>query len=1511
MGRRSWCIGWLGALLLPAWLVAADDGNVKKPAAPTRAPELWAIVVGVDDYDDPAIGDLQTSSRQTTAMLQWLRATAGWNRAHLLLLSDLGAHDPGSAEKPATNILPTRKNLDWAFKVWLKPKAQSGDLIVFYFAGKAKGLAQPEGEFNEPVPHYYLLPRDANPTSLKATGWELDEALDDFAVQGKFQIVCWLGTSLPPRNPAAKPGGDGARPTGAGFLRGLTRWPGVSAWLAADEAAPDLLGEAADRFQAALLKGLGTPERRNNLAACLQQLRERPDLAKQGFAAVGGVPPETTLWSQDFGQVQAPERPEMVLQVGHADRITGIVSAADNRKMMTSSGDSTVRVWSLADRALLRVLTGPMVQSSNLALSLDGHWLVSSDGLNRIFVHEVAREFAPRPIAQQLHRKPVTQILMLADGDHFVSIDQDARSYRWDLKRKPMVPEPWLKGVGCLEAARGAGVVAASCDDGQIRVFRADGTAGAPQAPRPGAGAGVGLPTALAVAPDGRTLALGYKDGRLIVRDTATRKLTEYAVAAGPIDRLAFSTTALLAVGHEQGARVLALSDLGKPGTDFLDRAPGRLVFSGDGRYLAACVANTGELRVWRLDGAEPTRPILADDKANAYSLAFSGDDRAVIAGGFDGTVRVIALGPDDPARNWNIAANRGKIHQLSAAPSREHLLLVTESRQARIWDLKERFSRGLPGTWTSGVYVKDPVSRAGNLILSAPDEGENHGEVVLVDQAKFARLGEFSRTAGVFKVPEGMVFENLTLSPDGTRVAASADPAQVPLVCVWDTKTRRLTHWIQRLDDPARVLRFTNDGRHLVTAGDGPEARFWDVKGPEGEVAAPSWTFADPDASHITRLAIRPDAVNQLVMGHSDGRVSLWTWKDGQSRQVAKDLASGIFRSAVKALAFTTREDGVYLVAGGDSTALWFGKMDPTPRRINDFGAGPHHFEQVNALIAWPGTSIVVSGSDDTTVKFWDLGKRSLWGTFSAATKISTPEGRGDGNVPLDWVLFTPDGRFDSSDSVEGRSLVRFRHRDDPRSMEQYDVSITGLESADKPEPKDPLATSLYTFELTELLRKGQYPTVARNGAEPPLLALEPPTEADANQSEAVLNVTLGTLDARDLRLYQNGVPIAVAPARGETFAARKIPVRVKLTKGRNLFYAMASRAGAVDGRSREVELRYDGETEPGRIHVISLGVGDYARRKLNYARRDAERIGDVLRDRGLSAAGTPGMRIVLTDDQVTEKGITQAFGTLAKRVKKCPQDTVVVFLAGHTGVMDSRLFCLLLSTFPFPADAPLIVAARDAAPIPDKMKDVDRKKHLRPYYLVAQNLNRVDALQRLVIVDACQAEAILEDERVTAIQKWMEISSRPARTSYLMAARRGEPAMEAAPLGHGLLTFTLLRGMGAIGARDNVPEEITRLNLPDNADFDHNGDLTTGELSRYVDTALPPITRVFPRMVVASRAAGLTKDELANMEKNLDQKPRFQRTDISFRLFRLPDSQPKNVAAVPKPSRPREPGP
>ena len=397
-------------------------------------------------------------------------------------------------------------------------------------------------------------------------------------------------------------------------------------------------------------------------------------------------------------------------------------------------------------------------------------------------------------------------------------------------------------------------------------------------------------------------------------------------------------------------------------------------------------------------------------------------------------------------------------------------------------------------------------------------------------------------------------------------------------------------------------------------------------------------------------------------------------------------------------------------------------------------------------------------------------------------------------------------------------------------------------------------------------------------------------PPRSDPTLSKSRLTITLGAADFQDVRLYHNDVPIPITWNQNGP-RPMSLDVTVTLAPNRNRFYVMASRENVYDSCSKVVEVDYQAPMDPGQIHILALGVGAYERRRLKYPQRDAEQLGRLLYRRGVDKQGNRGLSFSLPDAEVSRKSVQDAFDRIARYVEDRPQDTVVVFLAGHTGLLESQRFCLLLPTFPFPKDEPILVAARGTAPeVEEKVKVTS--KDVLPYSLIEGNLSRLNALNRLVIVDACQAGAIFEDPKVRAIQKWMEHASRRSRTSYLMAARRGEPAMEADPLKHGLFTYTLLRGMGAIPLEQERPE-VAKLGLPSDADFNKDRVISTSELDAYAKQVLPQLSRVFPAIVNNARSApGLAAaPSLAPATKDLEQATRMQSIEASFPLVPIED--------------------
>jgi WD40 repeat protein/uncharacterized caspase-like protein len=1598
------------------------------PVLDERPPEVWAIVVGIGDYQQPAIVDGQTSVRDAQAVHRGIRQ-AGWDRQHQLLLSDFGSADPGLPAGPAANILPTQHNLDWAFQQWIDKNAQAGDLVVFYFAGESRYVVNRQG--TQLDVRHYLLPQDADPANIERTGWSLENAVDA-CVRKKLRVVCWLATAPeelrgPAQRAAEAPGLGEGWLAGVPWLARLARWPGVTAWLASDRPRPAnpqaATPDPANVFTQALLNALGTsgpasqPRRKPNLAACLNDLHHDPRLERQGFRSLGGVPPSMTLWASEIGPKAAEPRPELVIQAGHADRVTAMAFPADGRMIVTAAMDSTVRIWSAPDRSLLRVLPGQMVGVTALALTRDDRWLITGGGGGAVLVHDRKKDFGAVLMEdRQPHDSAIQQIALLPDGLHFVSVDADGQSFLWDLSQSPLSPQPWPERGKWRKFACGGrtgpdgqdtGVVVALGEDGTVRTFNSSGRGGFElNLHRPDL-------STMAVSPDGGRLALGFDNGQVVIRNLKTPAHEEYQAAAlhAAVQRLVFSSTGLLAVGHKDGVYLIGLSPdppiAGFPEAakarrtfDLINRPAEDLVFSPGGNYLAVCTQEVGAVRVWRIaeDGSPVDVPALSDPSAEAHRLGFTGNGRGLVVTDVSGGLAFWPFDLQGDEVPWSFPAHRGKVQQLSVAPNRgcalqllssvndvsgipkegkrlvivaivdqvlhfrifdrdgkmivdadakhltEHarpiddlrkqleslwppheltesekvrviaavtsivghipdrhlLLFLDEQRSARLWDLQERTCRRLRGTYRAGAFLDDD-----RLVLIPDSNAADHaGRLVLADRSgQPAGSDFFAVRSGKFAVPDGIPFERIAVSEDGQRIAAASDSGKEPMVCIWETKKGQLTHWItsKQLDDAVLALAFSGDGQYLLTGGDSPEARLWDLSARSGELDAPAVTFSDPLVkTNIICAAIRPKHPEQVVTGHSDGQIHVWKWEGGQARLEVPHLVAREFTTGVKALGFTS--DGQHLAASGDGKRIWVGAMDPRPHRINVLdGFRPHHDEQISALIAWEGRPILVSGSDDTTIRLWDLEKKALRGTFSAANRSAVSDAAAI--QELDWVLYTPEGLFDAS--AAATKLVHYRRpglshpigqRDRNRDEEPGQFAV-GLRRIDEAGQLDQLAATHYLFGLGENLLGGEIPGMKEKPREPAPISIRVPPRTDPTQSDIRLTITLGADDFREVRLYHNDVPIPTGwddgPKRGKGAGPSSLDVPVKLVSGENRFYAMASQEGAYDSCSGVVEVDCEAKLERGQVHVLAIGVGDYQSRRLQYAVNDAEQLSEFLHSRGIDAKGQSGFRRVLSGEAVNQKSVERALHEITLLVEERPQDTVVVFLAGHTGVFNPQQFCLLLPSFPFPKDEPILVAARDAGPSVGENDTVDPQVVL-PYSVIERNLARLKALNRLVIVDACQAESILYDPKVRAIRKWMELTSRRARTSYLMAARRGEIALEAGPLAHGLFTYALLRGMRAIELTQE-PKEVKALTLPADADFNRDGIVSTDELDAYAKQVLPQLTSLFPRLAsvardaVEPRHAPAGNDPKAPEKPRLDQALRLQSTEVSFPLIPL----------------------
>jgi predicted NACHT family NTPase len=318
---------------------------------------------------------------------------------------------------------------------------------------------------------------------------------------------------------------------------------------------------------------------------------------------------------------------------------------------------------------------------------------------------------------------------------------------------------------------------------------------------------------AIALAPDGRTLATGSWDTTVRLWDRHTRR---------ELRSLA---------GHGAGVRCLA--------------------FSPDGKRLAS--GGSGAIVLWDPRSAKVLKRITTGDN-DGFGLAFSPDGRTLAAGNGDGSVRL--WDSTSGARRADLKGHaKGPVYTVAFSPDGKLLASGALDSTVCLWDpATGKLLRRLTGHggWVLGVAF----SPGGEVLASA---GSHDDPTVRLWEVATGR--EVGRLAGHKAGLTGLAF-----SPDGRALASASWDRTVR---VWEVLTRRERCSFLGPERPVGVA-FSLDGRVVASGGADTTALLWDVTGgAAGSRRGLEALWADlarPDAGVASRamwaLASAPRAV-------------------------------------------------------------------------------------------------------------------------------------------------------------------------------------------------------------------------------------------------------------------------------------------------------------------------------------------------------------------------------------------------------------------------------------------------------------------------------------------------------------------------------------------------------------------------------------------------------------------------------------------------------------------------
>jgi WD40 repeat protein/tRNA A-37 threonylcarbamoyl transferase component Bud32 len=421
---------------------------------------------------------------------------------------------------------------------------------------------------------------------------------------------------------------------------------------------------------------------------------------------------------------------------------------------------------------------------------------------------------------------------------------------------------------------------------------------------------------ALALSPDGRTIAVGVEGGIQLVDTRSGDVRTAGGLLDGAPNWLLFSPDGRTVVSTAlDGGVALWDVELGalRETLHGHSASVAQPVFSPDGRTLYTA-SHDGTVVAWNIAADRGLKRQLtftqaSRDSQNRYPGLFIQDGRLIAVGRRKRGIQLREANGLAPT-GAPLLGTGGEVNALASSPDERTLAAVTKNGKLMLWDLASRSLRWGPVD-VSSYEVRTVSFRAdGTMIATGAEEGVRLWDAAT--GAALGALGDASIGAVAFSPTEPLLAAVRAGWSDsvGHTTKGAGD------VEIWDVEQRTLIRTIDLEADPGEVIglaaAFSPDGRVLATGGTGDSfVHLWDVEdgklireleqnvggalsldfSPDGSILAFSG-FGEPFAALLDvatgdqigpRLTGRGGAPSAMIDISPDGRSLLQTHGNGE----------------------------------------------------------------------------------------------------------------------------------------------------------------------------------------------------------------------------------------------------------------------------------------------------------------------------------------------------------------------------------------------------------------------------------------------------------------------------------------------------------------------------------------------------------------------------------------------------------------------------------------------------
>jgi WD40 repeat protein len=540
---------------------------------------------------------------------------------------------------------------------------------------------------------------------------------------------------------------------------------------------------------------------------------------------------------------------------GHSLGITTVTVTPDGRRVISGSGDNTLKVWNLETGEELFTLTGHSDPVMAVTVTPDGQRVISGsyDKTLKVWNLETGEEL----FTLTGHSWWVNAVAVTPDNERVISGSWDKTLKVWNLKtgEEQFTFTRHSKPVTAIAVTPDGRRVISGSDDNTLKVWNLE--TGEELFTLTGHS---DLVMAVTVTPDGQRVISGSEDNTLKVWNLETGEeqftLTGHsfsvnAVTVTPDGQrvISGSTDCTFKVWNlETGEELFTL-------TEHSDSVTAVTVTPDSWRVISGSLDRT--LKVWNLKTGEEQFTFTRHSKP-VTAIAVTPDGRRVISGSDDNTLKVWNL--ETGEEQFTLTGHSFSVNAVTVTPDGQRVISGSDDNTLKVWNLEtgeEQLTFTGYSSWRNAVAITTDSRR----VISGSDDNILKVWNLETGEELFTLTGHSDRVTAV------------AVTPDGWRVISGSWDNTLK---VWNLETGEEQFTLTGHSSWVNAVAVTPDGRRVISGSRDNTLKVWNL-----ETGEELFTLTG-HSSEVTAVAVTPDS-QRVISGSTDCTVKVWNLETGE----------------------------------------------------------------------------------------------------------------------------------------------------------------------------------------------------------------------------------------------------------------------------------------------------------------------------------------------------------------------------------------------------------------------------------------------------------------------------------------------------------------------------------------------------------------------------------------------------------------------------------------------------